>query len=86
MVGSKKGEWNGRPDDEDGESEIERKYTPVPNPSPTDKGFFEMVIKVYSPGVPKQFPDGGKMSQWFGKMKVGCDDVWLEGVCGWGLA
>lgn len=79
VPGKKAGEFNGRPDQEDGEEEIERKYTPVPNPSPTDRGFFEMVIKVYYPN--SQFCDGGKQSQYLDNMKVG-DDLTFSGPLG----
>lgn len=66
----KEGEWNGRPDNEAGKKEIERKYTP----SSLDMervGFFDIVIKVYKGGVIERFPDGGKMSQWLDKLNIG---------------
>ncbi|KAJ1460937.1 hypothetical protein M885DRAFT_433240 [Pelagophyceae sp. CCMP2097] len=66
--GRAKGEWNGRADDET-EAEIERKYTPTS--SDDDKGFADLVIKVYKAGAVERFPDGGKMSQHLGNMKVG---------------
>jgi len=62
------GEWNGKPDPEFGKPEIERKYTPSMLDSEC-KGHFEVVIKVYRPN--ETFCDGGKMSQFFGDMKVG---------------
>ena len=49
--------------------EIERKYTPTT--SDLHKGYFDLVIKIYSGGVVMpQFPDGGKMSTFMGKLKV----------------
>lgn len=55
------GQWNGRDDPEDGEKEIERKYTPTT--SDDEVGYVDLVIKVYKGGVIDRFPDGGKMSQ-----------------------
>lgn len=72
------GEWNGKPDPEFGKPEIERKYTPSMLDSEC-KGYFEVVIKVYRPN--EKFCDGGKMSQFFGDMKVG-DTVDVAGPFG----
>ena len=47
--GVAKGKWNGRDDNEEGEKEIERKYTPVT--SDDDVGHVDLVIKVYRGGV-----------------------------------
>ena len=72
------GEWNGRPSNEDGKAEIERKYTP----SSLDvdcAGFFDIVIKVYEPN--EKFVDGGKMSQHIGRMKIG-DTIDVAGPYG----
>jgi len=63
------GQWNGRDDPEDGEKEIERKYTPTSSDS--DVGFVDLVIKVYKGGVIDRFPDGGKMSQYMDTLKPG---------------
>ena len=41
----------------------------------------DLVIKVYAGGVVDRFPDGGKMSQYFGSLKVG-DEVALQGPIG----
>ena len=73
------GQWNGREDPEDGEEEIERKYTPTT--SDDDIGFADLVIKVYKGGVIDRFPDGGKMSQYFDSLKVG-DRVKMSGPWG----
>jgi len=77
--GAKPGEWNGRPDEEKG-SEIERKYTPSSLDSEPTLGHFDVVIKVYRP-LPGKFVDGGKMSQFFGDLKVG-DTVDVAGPFG----
>lgn len=77
--GAKDGEWNGRPDDDHGKVEIERKYTPTS--SDRDLGYFDLVIKVYHGGVLEQFVDGGKMSLYFESLKVG-DKVDIEGPFG----
>jgi cytochrome-b5 reductase len=76
--GVEKGKWNGREDRED-ESEIERKYTPTT--SDDEEGFVDLVIKVYKGGLIDRFPDGGKMSQYMGGLKVG-DKVDLSGPFG----
>jgi len=76
--GVEKGQWNGREDRED-EAEIERKYTPTT--SDDEEGHVDLVIKVYKGGVIDRFPDGGKMSQFMGKLKVG-DKVNLMGPIG----
>lgn len=46
-----------------------RPYTPVS--SDDDKGYMDLVIKVYFKGVNQKFPDGGKMSQHLNNMEVG---------------
>jgi cytochrome-b5 reductase len=59
---------------------IERKYTPTS--STVQKGSFDMVIKVYEAGkILPQFPDGGKMSQFMGRLKVG-DSMGVSGPWG----
>lgn len=67
---------------EDGEAqypEIERKYTPISGNEL--KGYVELVVKVYRRGEQKQFPDGGKMSQYLDSLKIG-DNVDVMGPCG----
>lgn len=73
------GQWNGRDDPEDGEAEIERKYTPTT--SDDDTGFVDLVIKVYKGGVIDRFPDGGKMSQYMDTLKAG-DTLDIQGPIG----
>jgi len=46
-----------------------RPYTPVS--SDDDKGFMDLVIKVYFKNVHPKFPDGGKMSQHLENMQIG---------------
>jgi len=78
-VGKVKGQWNGREDPEDGETEIERKYTPTT--SDDEIGYVDLVIKVYKGGVIDRFPDGGKMSQYMDTLKVG-DKLAIMGPIG----
>jgi len=74
VSGSVKGEWNGRPDAEDGRTEIERKYTPTS--SDKDVGYFDLMLKVYKGGVKDRFLDGGKVSQYLDSLSIGdCIDV-----------
>eukprot|EP00614_Pseudopedinella_elastica_P030591 CAMPEP_0172613204 /NCGR_PEP_ID=MMETSP1068-20121228/40529_1 /TAXON_ID=35684 /ORGANISM="Pseudopedinella elastica, Strain CCMP716" /LENGTH=349 /DNA_ID=CAMNT_0013417595 /DNA_START=11 /DNA_END=1060 /DNA_ORIENTATION=- len=81
VTGVVAGQWNGREDSEKDHKEIERKYTPTT--SDLHKGYFDLVIKIYSGGVVMpQFPDGGKMSTFMGKLKVG-DQVEISGP--WGM-
>jgi len=46
-----------------------RPYTPVS--SDDDKGYMDLVIKVYFKNTNPKFPDGGKMSQYLNDMAVG---------------
>lgn len=46
-----------------------RSYTPVT--SDDDRGYVDLVIKVYKRGVNPKFPNGGKMSQYLDNMKIG---------------
>ena len=78
-TGTVKGEWNGRPDPEDDEDEIERKYTPTT--SDDEVGYVDLVIKVYAPGVPMPFVDGGKASTYLDSLKVG-DTMKVAGPLG----
>lgn len=48
---------------------VVRPYTPVS--SDDDKGFVDLMIKVYFRGVHPKFPEGGKMSQYLEQMKIG---------------
>mmetsp|Transcript_87660 Transcript_87660/g.237641 ORF Transcript_87660/g.237641 Transcript_87660/m.237641 type:complete len:318 (+) Transcript_87660:41-994(+) len=63
----KNGTWNGKPDPDRGNQEIERKYTPVTgNETP---GHVDLVIKVYRPGSTKM-PDGKEVT-WSDGGKIG---------------
>lgn len=64
--------------DIDGAS-VSRKYTPVS--SDEDKGYVELVIKVYFKNVHPKFPDGGKMSQYLESLKIG-DGIDVNGPHG----
>jgi len=46
-----------------------RPYTPVS--SDDDKGFMDLVVKVYFKDVHPKFPEGGKMTQYLEKMEIG---------------
>lgn len=46
-----------------------RSYTPVS--SDADKGFVDLVVKIYHRNVHPKFPDGGKMTQFLDEMKIG---------------
>lgn len=46
-----------------------RPYTPVS--SDDDKGFMDLLVKVYFKNVHPKFPDGGKMTQYLERMSIG---------------
>ncbi|KAK1327581.1 hypothetical protein QTO34_012870 [Cnephaeus nilssonii] len=56
-----------------------RPYTPVS--SDDDKGFVDLVIKVYFKDTHPKFPNGGKMSQYLEGMKIG-DTIEFRGPNG----
>eukprot|EP00439_Symbiodinium_sp_Y106_P051696 s2135_g6.t2 len=72
--------WNGKPDQDKGKPEIDRKYTPVTgNESP---GYVDLVVKIYRPGTVKMpdgkemnWEDGGKMGLYLDSKKPG---DWIE--------
>jgi len=48
---------------------VVRPYTPIS--SDDDRGYVELMIKVYFSGVNEKFPDGGKMSQHLESLSIG---------------
>lgn len=56
-----------------------RSYTPVS--SDDDKGFVDLVVKIYKKNVHPKFPDGGKMTQYLDEMKIG-DKIAFRGPSG----
>jgi cytochrome-b5 reductase len=56
-----------------------RSYTPVS--SDDDKGFVDLVVKVYRKNVHPKFPDGGKMTQYLDEMNIG-DKIAFRGPSG----
>lgn len=46
-----------------------RPYTPVSSDS--EKGYFDLVIKVYFKNVHPKFPDGGKLTQYLEQLQIG---------------
>uniref|UniRef100_A0A7S4LAW5 Cytochrome-b5 reductase n=1 Tax=Eutreptiella gymnastica TaxID=73025 RepID=A0A7S4LAW5_9EUGL len=52
-----------------GEEAVVRPYTPTS--SDDDRGFFELVIKIYFAEENPTFPEGGRMSQWLHRLRVG---------------
>ncbi|CAH1176258.1 unnamed protein product [Phaedon cochleariae] len=62
-----------------GEDLVIRSYTPVS--SDDDKGYIDLVIKVYFRNVHPKFPDGGKMTQHIESLKIG-DTIEVRGPSG----
>ncbi|XP_067913204.1 NADH-cytochrome b5 reductase 3-like [Heterodontus francisci] len=58
---------------------VVRPYTPVS--SDDDKGYVDLVVKIYFKGVHPKFPEGGKMSQYLEDLKVG-DTIHFRGPGG----
>lgn len=56
-----------------------RPYTPTS--SEQDKGYFDLVLKVYKSGVHPKFPNGGKLTQHLDSMEVG-DTIDVRGPSG----
>ena len=73
------GKWNGQDDPEANSEEIQRSYTPTT--SDDQLGHFDFVIKIYKGGIIERFPDGGKVSQYFGGLSVG-DSINISGPFG----
>ncbi|XP_014295033.1 NADH-cytochrome b5 reductase 2 isoform X2 [Microplitis demolitor] len=61
-----------------GES-VSHSYTPVS--SDDDRGFVDLVIKVYFKNVHPKFPEGGKLTQYIENMKLG-DEIDFHGPVG----
>ncbi|NXF30914.1 NB5R3 reductase, partial [Nyctibius bracteatus] len=58
---------------------VVRPYTPVS--SDDDKGFVDLVVKIYFRSVHPKFPEGGKMSQYLESLKIG-DTIDFRGPSG----
>uniref|UniRef100_A0A8C9TTW4 NADH-cytochrome b5 reductase n=1 Tax=Scleropages formosus TaxID=113540 RepID=A0A8C9TTW4_SCLFO len=58
---------------------VVRPYTPVS--SDDDKGFVDLVIKIYYKNVNPKFPEGGKMSQYLENLRIG-DTIDFRGPSG----
>jgi cytochrome-b5 reductase len=56
-----------------------RSYTPVT--SDDDKGYVDLVVKVYRSNTHPKFPEGGKMTQYLDEMKIG-DKIAFRGPSG----
>ncbi|CAN2391893.1 acting on NAD(P)H, partial [Pristimantis euphronides] len=48
---------------------VVRPYTPVS--SDDDKGFVDLVVKIYFKGIHPKYPEGGKMSQYLESLRIG---------------
>ncbi|NXC69022.1 NB5R3 reductase, partial [Anhinga anhinga] len=58
---------------------VVRPYTPVS--SDDDRGFVDLVVKIYFRGIHPKFPAGGKMSQYLDSLKIG-DTIDFRGPSG----
>uniref|UniRef100_A0A3B5BBL7 NADH-cytochrome b5 reductase n=1 Tax=Stegastes partitus TaxID=144197 RepID=A0A3B5BBL7_9TELE len=58
---------------------VVRPYTPVS--SDDDKGYVDLVVKIYFKGVHPKFPEGGKMSQYLESLKLN-DTIDFRGPSG----
>ncbi|MBN3322002.1 NB5R3 reductase, partial [Atractosteus spatula] len=58
---------------------VVRPYTPVS--SDDDKGFVDLVVKIYYKNVNPKFPEGGKMSQYLESLRIG-DTIDFRGPSG----
>lgn len=64
---------------ETGGKRVMRAYTPTS--LDIDHGFFELVVKIYRPGVHPKYPEGGKLTGCLDKLAVG-DTVLVRGPSG----
>ncbi|XP_054225101.1 NADH-cytochrome b5 reductase 2 isoform X7 [Homo sapiens] len=58
---------------------VVRAYTPVS--SDDDRGFVDLIIKIYFKNVHPQYPEGGKMTQYLENMKIG-ETIFFRGPRG----
>uniref|UniRef100_F7DV24 NADH-cytochrome b5 reductase n=1 Tax=Equus caballus TaxID=9796 RepID=F7DV24_HORSE len=58
---------------------VVRAYTPVS--SDDDRGFVDLIIKIYFKNVHPNYPEGGKMTQYLENMKIG-DTIFFRGPTG----
>ncbi|XP_051544500.1 NADH-cytochrome b5 reductase 3 [Myxocyprinus asiaticus] len=58
---------------------VVRPYTPVS--SDDDKGFVDLVVKIYYKNIHPKFPEGGKMSQYLESLRIG-DTIDFRGPSG----
>nr|XP_035945117.1 NADH-cytochrome b5 reductase 2 isoform X1 [Halichoerus grypus] len=58
---------------------VVRAYTPVS--SDDDRGFVDLIIKIYFKNVHPNYPEGGKMTQYLENMKIG-DTILFRGPTG----
>ncbi|XP_012581193.1 PREDICTED: NADH-cytochrome b5 reductase 2 isoform X2 [Condylura cristata] len=58
---------------------VVRAYTPVS--SDNDRGFVDLIIKVYFKNIHPRHPEGGKMTQYLDNMKIG-DTILFQGPVG----
>jgi len=61
-------------------NDVQRAYTPIS--SDDDRGFVDLLIKVYRAGVHPKFPDGGAMSQHMDTLREGIDSLKFRGPTG----
>lgn len=61
-------------------TDVQRAYTPIS--SDDDKGFVDLMVKVYRAGVHPKFPDGGVMSQHMDSLREGVDGLKFRGPTG----
>jgi cytochrome-b5 reductase len=61
------------------DKEVMRSYTPIS--SDDDKGYVDLLVKVYFANVHPKFPEGGAMSQHLESLKVG-DTILVKGPSG----
>ena len=77
-TGTRAGEWNGRADPETVSPEIEQKYTPTT--SDDDRGFADLVIKVYKGGVIEKVP-----RRWQNVAVFGEPEGWVDAANLWAV-
>ncbi|KAJ3636444.1 hypothetical protein Zmor_028538 [Zophobas morio] len=58
---------------------VQRPYTPIS--TDIEKGYFELVIKIYYPNTHPEYPEGGKLTHYLDNMRIG-DIIAVSGPFG----